>query len=79
MCCGFVGKGVVEKNSASVNSCLLSLCNLPAASFFCDELRSWRGVLLGVVRLGVLLGVCVGEDMIRLAHDPGVLVQIVKY
>lgn len=62
-CCGFVGKGVVVKMSTSVRSGLLSLRSLPAASFFCDGVRSERGPRFGVVLFGVLFGVVVGEDM----------------
>lgn len=67
-CCGFVGKGVAVKMSVSVSSGLLSLFSLPAARFFCEGVRSWRGVRFGVVLFGVVLGVVVGEDIFRSMH-----------
>lgn len=72
-CCGFVGKGVAVKISASVRSGLLSLFSRPARSFFCDGVRSWRGLRFGVVLLevlfGVVLGVVVSEDIFHSIHD----------
>ena len=71
-CCGFVGKGVAVKIAASVRSGLLSLFSRPTRSFFCDGVRSWRGLRFGVVLLeflfGVVLGVVVGEAIFHSIH-----------